>query len=134
MVREYDVVADELRWLVVPLAVQRRFQCQQRSLVWSDCGCKPRLASLKSALNCACAPDSVSSSHYSSLTGARLLVLLFDAVEHYLRVGGASFVRAVIELLDIGVEEIDDDRDESLLHMYADVLSTSLLSFAAMMR
>jgi hypothetical protein len=29
-VRAYDTVANELRWLVVPRVVQRRFQCRQR--------------------------------------------------------------------------------------------------------
>jgi hypothetical protein len=128
--REYDAIADELRWLVLPQVVRRRFQCRQgQTLAWSDCGCKPRLESLKIALNCACAPDTISASHYSSLTRARLLVLLCDAVEHYLRVGGASFVRrAVIDLIDFGgVAEIDDDRDESLLHLCADVLGASIV-------
>jgi hypothetical protein len=61
------------------------------------------------------------------LTRARLFVLLFDCVEHYLRVGGASFVRrAVVELLD-GAAEIDDDRDESLLHLFADLLGASIV-------
>jgi hypothetical protein len=126
-VRAYDAIANELRWLVVPRVVQRCFQCKQTTAAWSNCVCAPRLPSLRAALMCACAPDAISAHHTALLTRARLFVLLFDCVEHYLRVGGASFVRrAVVELLD-GAAEIDDDRDESLLHLFADLLRSSIV-------
>jgi hypothetical protein len=126
-VRAYDGIANELRWLVVPRVVQRRFQCKQTTAAWSNCVCVPRLPSLRAALMCACAPDEISAHHTALLTRARLFVLLFDCVEHYLRVGGASFVRrAVVELLD-GAAEIDDDRDESLLHLFADLLRATVV-------
>jgi hypothetical protein len=126
-VRAYDTVANELRWLVVPRVVQRRFQCRQTTVAWRNCACAPRLPSLRAALMCACAPDEIRAHHTALLTRARLFVLLFDCVEHYLRVGGASFVhRAVVELLD-GAAEIDDDRDESLLHLFADLLLASIV-------
>jgi hypothetical protein len=126
-VRAYDAIANELRWLVVPRVVQRCFQCKQTTAAWSNCVCAPRLPTLRAALMCACAPDEISAHHTALLTRARLFVLLFDCVEHYLRVGGASFVRrAVVELLD-GAAEIDDDRDESLLHLFADLLCASIV-------
>jgi hypothetical protein len=126
-VRAYDAIANELRWLVVPRVVQRHFQCKQTTAAWSNCVCAPRLPSLRAALMCACAPDEIRAHHTALLTRARLFVLLFDCVEHYLRVGGASFVRrAVVELLD-GAAEIDDDRDESLLHLFADLLRASIV-------
>lgn len=75
---------------------------------------------------CACAPDEVSAHHTALLTRARLFVQLFDCVEHYLRVGGASFVRRAVEELLDGAAEIDDDRDESLLHLCADALRASI--------
>jgi hypothetical protein len=125
-VRAYDLVANELRWLVMPRVVQRRFQCRQQTIAWSNCACAPRLPSLKAALMCACAPDEVSAHHTALLTRARLFVQLFGCVEHYLRVGGASFVRRAVEELLDGAAEIDDDRDESLLHLYADALRASV--------
>jgi len=98
-VRAYDAIANELRWLVVPRIVQRCFQCKQTTAAWSKCVCAPRLASLRAALMCTCAPDEMSAHHTALLTRARLFVLLFDCVEHYLRVGGSFVRRAVVELL-----------------------------------
>lgn len=132
-VRAYDEVANELRWLVVPRVVRRQFGCTKLAAnvhfgdrdqsSESDCLCEARWPSLVAALIGACAPDEMTESAQdrATLTCARLVVLLFDCVEHYLRVGGAQFVRRAAAALLLG-----NQGDESVLHLFADVLRASI--------
>jgi hypothetical protein len=126
VVHAYERIADELRWLTLP-AVPRR------ELVFGAAvdGLAPcqgvELDSLYSMLVFLCSPKAVhtiadvAGGYHSTPFSNRLVVLLFDCIDHYVRVGGYEFVhRAVSELLTFA-ERADESRWPVLLHLCADL-------------
>jgi hypothetical protein len=132
VVREYDAVACELRWLALPTVLQRKlhFEVYLETHPWLVL-CKASLPSALAALVSLCAPRSLSAallennlllhSHVQDVR-LRLLVQLFECASHYVAVGGCEFVRQAAATLLEGRAEI-----ECVLPLFADLLRGAIV-------
>lgn len=126
--RQYDLVANELRWLALPTVLQRSLK--YTSVHASFALCDAWQPSALKALVLLCAPRSLPSkaavdhalldSHVREVR-TRLLVQLFECAEHYIAACGCDFVQqAATSLLSVSTA-ID-----ALLPLVADLLHTPI--------
>jgi hypothetical protein len=126
--RQYDLVANELRWLTLPDVLQRtlKYTCAHATFVL----CSAWQPSALKALVLLCAPRTLPSkaalldAHIREVR-TRLLVQLFECAAHYIAACGCDFVQQAATSLLTASAAID-----ALLPLFADLLRTPIVVVA----
>jgi hypothetical protein len=125
--RQYDLVANELRWLTLPDVLQRTLKYTSAHVAFVLCDAWQPSALKALVLLCASRALASQAALLDSdicEVRTRLLVQLFECAEHYIAVCGCDFVQQAATSLLTASTAID-----ALLPLFADLLRTPIAVF-----